>query len=73
MDEKIIRYNPDGSVMAEVEWRGPGDYTVVNGALDEEGKAILDAVGDIYGYVEGYTNVNDAYEDRPYFGWPEEK
>lgn len=69
---RLIRYDGDGSVMAEIEWRGPGDYQVLSGQLDDEGKDMLEAVTDFPDFVDGYTNVSDAYEGRPYFGWPEE-
>ncbi|PZA06494.1 MULTISPECIES: hypothetical protein [unclassified Meiothermus] len=69
---RLIRYGGDNSVLAEIEWRGPGDYRVLSGQLDDDAKDVLEAVGDMPYYIDGYANVSDAYEGRPYFGWPEE-
>ncbi|GIW38954.1 MAG: hypothetical protein KatS3mg075_435 [Meiothermus sp.] len=66
---RMIRYAPGGEPLAEIEWRGVGDYTVISGKLDESGKEIAD-VAFLPGFVDGYCNVGDAYEGQPYWGWP---
>lgn len=68
---RMLRYDGKGGILAELEWRGPGDYEVISGQLDEEGRDILEAVSDLPHYVDGYVNVVDAHEGNPYFGWPE--
>ncbi len=33
-----IRYAPDGTPLAEIQWRDKGDYTLISGDLDEDGR-----------------------------------
>ncbi|MGK0618102.1 hypothetical protein [Meiothermus cerbereus] len=70
---RIIRYDGKGGILAELEWRGPGDYKVISGQLDEDGQDILETVSDLPHFIDGYVNTVDAYQDEPYFGWPEEE
>lgn len=68
---RLIRYAPDGTPLAEIEWWGVGDYAFISGELDEDGRYDATSIP-LPAFVNDYVNVMDAYNGEPYWGWPEE-
>jgi len=59
-----LRLGEEDKTLAE--WRGPGNYQVISGQLDEEGQEIARMVGDLPYFVDGHVNTVAA----PYFAFP---